>query len=40
MFAPNFPNLDGLEKGLTIRTLRDVLEAGDAALQAQLLDAR
>jgi Fe-S cluster assembly protein SufD len=29
--------LDGLEKGLTIRTLRDVLEGGDAGLQAQLL---
>ena len=36
VFAPKLSELDGLEKGLTIRTLRDVLEAGDAALQAQL----
>ena len=35
-FAPNLSDLDGLEQGLTIRTLRDVLDAGDAALQAQL----
>ncbi len=37
LFAPKLSELDGLEKGLAVRTLRDVLEAGDAALQAQLL---
>src|SRR6266550_4056395 len=37
VFAPKLSELDGLEKGLTILTLREVLEAGDAALQAQLL---
>jgi Fe-S cluster assembly protein SufD len=36
VFAPKLSELDGLEKGLTIRTLRDVLETGDAALQTQL----
>jgi Fe-S cluster assembly protein SufD len=36
VFAANLSDLGGLEKGLTVRTLRDVLEAGDAALQAQL----
>jgi Fe-S cluster assembly protein SufD len=36
VFAPKLSELDGLEKGLAVRTLRDVLEAGDAALQAQL----
>lgn len=36
VFAPKLSELDGFEKGLTIRTLRDVLEAGDAAVQAQL----
>ena len=36
MFAPKLSDLAGLEKGLTVRTLRDVLEVGDAALQAQL----
>ena len=36
VFAPKLSELDGLEKGLAIRTLREVLEAGDAALQAQL----
>ena len=36
VFAPKLSELDGLEQGLTVRTLRDVLEAGDAALQAQL----
>lgn len=35
-FAPKLSELDGLEKGLAVRTLRDVLESGDAALQAQL----
>ncbi len=37
VFAPKMSELDGLEKGLTIRTLREVLEGGDAGLQAQLL---
>jgi Fe-S cluster assembly protein SufD len=36
VFAPKLSELGGLEKGLNIRTLREVLEAGDAALQAQL----
>lgn len=36
VFAPNLSDLDGLEQGLTIRTLRDVLDAGDVALQTQL----
>ena len=36
VFAPKLSELGGLEQGLTIRTLRDVLEAGDAALQAEL----
>jgi Fe-S cluster assembly protein SufD len=36
VFAPKLSELSGLEKGLVIRTLRDVLEAGDAELQAQL----
>src|SRR5882757_550727 len=36
VFAPKLSELSGLENGLAIRTLRDVLEAGDAALQAQL----
>ncbi|MEH2555394.1 Fe-S cluster assembly protein SufD [Bradyrhizobium algeriense] len=36
VFAPKLSELAGLEKGLAVRTLRDVLEAGDAALQAQL----
>jgi Fe-S cluster assembly protein SufD len=35
-FAPKFSNTAGLEQGLVIRTLREVLESGDAALQAQL----
>jgi Fe-S cluster assembly protein SufD len=37
VFAPKLSDLGGLEKGLGIRTLREVLEAGDAALQTQLL---
>src|SRR3954451_10210445 len=37
VFAPKLSDLGGLEKGLVIRTLREVLGAGDAALQAQLL---
>src|ERR1700682_3462283 len=36
VFAPSLSELTNLEKGLGIRTLREVLEAGDAALQAQL----
>jgi Fe-S cluster assembly protein SufD len=36
MFAPKLSDLSGLERGLGIRTLREVLEAGEAALQAQL----
>jgi Fe-S cluster assembly protein SufD len=35
-FAPKLSEMAGLEKGLAVRTLREVLEAGDAALQAQL----
>jgi Fe-S cluster assembly protein SufD len=35
-FAPKLSDLGNLEKGLGIRTLREALEAGDAALQAQL----
>lgn len=37
VFVPKLSEVGGLEKGLTVRTLRDVLEAGDAALLAQLL---
>jgi Fe-S cluster assembly protein SufD len=37
VFAPKLSDLDGPETGLTVRTLREVLEAGDATLQAQLL---
>ncbi len=37
VFVPKLSETDGLEKGLAIRTLREVLEAGDAGLQAQLL---
>ena len=36
VFAPKLSEIGNLEKGLGIRTLREVLEAGDAALQAQL----
>ncbi|QDW39095.1 Fe-S cluster assembly protein SufD [Bradyrhizobium sp. KBS0727] len=36
VFAPKLSDLGDLDKGLSIRTLREVLEAGDAALQAQL----
>src|SRR6195256_3540695 len=36
VFAPKLSDLSGLEKGLGIRTLREVLEAGDATLQAKL----
>jgi Fe-S cluster assembly protein SufD len=36
VFAPNLSDLGDLEQGLVIRTLREVLEAGDAALHARL----
>jgi Fe-S cluster assembly protein SufD len=36
VFAPKLSDLLGLEKGVGVRTLREVLEAGDAALQAKL----
>jgi Fe-S cluster assembly protein SufD len=36
VFAPKLSELGGLEKGVSIRTLRDVLETGDTALQTQL----
>jgi Fe-S cluster assembly protein SufD len=36
VFAPKLSDLSDLEKGLSIRTLREALEAGDAALHAQL----
>jgi Fe-S cluster assembly protein SufD len=35
-FAPKLSDTADLEKGLGIRTLREVLEGGDSALQAQL----
>jgi Fe-S cluster assembly protein SufD len=37
VFAPKLSELGGLEKGLSIRTLRETLEGSDAALQTQLL---
>jgi Fe-S cluster assembly protein SufD len=37
VFAPKLSETADLENGLGIRTLREVLEAGDSALQAQLL---
>jgi Fe-S cluster assembly protein SufD len=36
VFAPKLSDLSNLETGLGIRTLREVLEAGDATLQAKL----
>ncbi|HEV7408400.1 MAG TPA: Fe-S cluster assembly protein SufD [Bradyrhizobium sp.] len=36
VFAPKLSELGGLEKGLGIRTLREVLDAGDGTLHAQL----
>jgi Fe-S cluster assembly protein SufD len=36
VFAPKLSETGNLEKGLSIRPLREVLEAGDSALQAQL----
>ena len=35
-FAPDLSEMGDLETGTVVRTLRDVLEAGDASLQAQL----
>jgi Fe-S cluster assembly protein SufD len=37
VFAPDMSDIGNPEKGLSLRTLRDVLEANDAALHAQLL---
>jgi Fe-S cluster assembly protein SufD len=39
VFAPKLSDIAGLEKGLAVRTLREVLEADDAALQVQLFAA-
>ena len=36
-FAPDLSDLGNLEKGLSIRPLREVLDAGDGALSAQAL---
>ena len=36
VFAPTLSDTANLEKGLSMRALRDVLEAGDSAIQAQL----
>jgi Fe-S cluster assembly protein SufD len=36
VFVPKLSELDGLEKGVAVGTLRGVLESGEAALQAQL----
>jgi len=36
VFVAKLSDVGGLEKGLSIRTLRDVLETGDSALQTQL----
>jgi Fe-S cluster assembly protein SufD len=36
VFAPKLSDVADLEKGLSIRTLREVLEAGDTALHGQL----
>src|SRR5262245_8652214 len=35
-FAPKLSDIGGLEKGLAVRSLREALGGGDAALQAQL----
>ena len=37
VFVPELSEIADLEKGLSIRSLREVLEAGDAALTSQLL---
>ena len=39
VFAPKLSETDSLEKGLGIRTLREVLEAGDSAIPVQLFAA-
>src|SRR5476649_1701911 len=39
VFAPKLSDTSNLDKGLGISTLREVLEGGDAALQAQLFAA-
>ena len=36
VFAPKLSDLGNPERGVSVRTLRETLEAGDAALQAQL----
>jgi Fe-S cluster assembly protein SufD len=36
VFVPKLSELDGLEKGVAVGTLRGVLESGEATLQAQL----
>ncbi len=36
-FAPKLSDLDGLEKGVAVGTLRGVLESGEAGLQGQLV---
>jgi Fe-S cluster assembly protein SufD len=36
MFTPKLSEMNSLESGLAVRSLRDVLEAGNAPLQAQL----
>ena len=36
VFAPKLSELDGLEKGVAVGTLRGVLESGEAVVQAQL----
>ena len=36
VFAPKLSEMDSFETGLRVRTLREVLEAGDTALHAQL----
>src|SRR3954464_5898190 len=36
VFAPKLSEIGDLEKGLFVRTLREALEGGDSALQAQL----
>ncbi|WP_426524304.1 Fe-S cluster assembly protein SufD [Bradyrhizobium sp. McL0615] len=37
VFVPKLSELDGLEKGVAVGTLRGVLESGEATLQGQLL---
>ncbi len=37
VFVPKLSELDGLEKGVAVGTLRGVLESGEATLQTQLL---